>query len=198
MTSANAGLGVTGFMNAAFGFRVLFFAVAVFFFAVLAIYSPLEDARRRQRVVSRNFAHHREEKCNLALIGSRFSSGSAGAKPGRVLEVRKVAVAILRVARSRPLLDDDLDRVALVFIEHVVDSARRGGANLPAPFAPGEHNNHRDDCHEPDNGGYDVGRHAGPPFSNAPLPERSRSMTLVEVDDVVSQSRLRRRQGLAG
>jgi hypothetical protein len=49
MTSASAGLGVTGFMNAAFGFRALFFfpvfAVAVFFFAVLAIYSPLEDAR---------------------------------------------------------------------------------------------------------------------------------------------------------
>ena len=50
MTSARAGLGVTGFMNAAFGLRALvfffpFFAVAVFFFAVLAINSPIEDAR---------------------------------------------------------------------------------------------------------------------------------------------------------
>jgi hypothetical protein len=43
-----------GFMNAAFGLRAVFFRpvdlalpfdLAVFFFAVLAIYSPLEDAR---------------------------------------------------------------------------------------------------------------------------------------------------------
>jgi hypothetical protein len=36
-----------GFMNAALGFRALFFfpVFAVFFFAVLAIYAPLEDAR---------------------------------------------------------------------------------------------------------------------------------------------------------
>jgi hypothetical protein len=34
----------------------------------LAIYSPLEDARRRQRVVSRKFAHDREEKCNFATL----------------------------------------------------------------------------------------------------------------------------------
>jgi hypothetical protein len=48
MTSDSAGLGVTGRMNAAFGLRALFFFpafAAVFFFAVLAIYSPLEDAR---------------------------------------------------------------------------------------------------------------------------------------------------------
>jgi hypothetical protein len=44
MTSESAGLGVTGLMNAAFGFRAVFF-FAVFLLAVLlavlAIYSPL-------------------------------------------------------------------------------------------------------------------------------------------------------------
>jgi hypothetical protein len=54
MTSDSAGLGVMGFMNAAFGLRAVFFRpvdlalpfdLAVFFFAVLAIDSPLEDAR---------------------------------------------------------------------------------------------------------------------------------------------------------
>src|SRR4026207_2085361 len=71
MTSARSALGVTGFMNAAFGFRALFFfpVFAVFFFAVLAIYSPLEDASRRQGVVSRKFVHDGEERCTIALGG---------------------------------------------------------------------------------------------------------------------------------
>src|SRR5258706_6043316 len=99
MTSARSALGVTGFMNAAFGFRALFFfpVFAVFFFAVLAIYSPLEDASRRHGVVSRRFVHAREEKCKLSLGTSCF----------RLFQIGKVPVPVFWIPSARAFFDDD-------------------------------------------------------------------------------------------
>src|SRR3954463_8471238 len=85
--AARSGLGVTGFMNAAFGFRAVFFAalgaaflaplVAVFFaaafplvlvfLAVLAICSPLVDCSTHVRFAAQN---------NTAR--ARLRSGNAG------------------------------------------------------------------------------------------------------------------------
>src|SRR4029079_15578721 len=104
MTSTSAGRGVTGFMNAALGFRALFFfPVAVFFFAVLAINSPHKRRSKRQRVVSRKFAHYRAEKgISRRLIRRGLA---AGTRTGlRIFEIREVAVAVLRVASFGALL----------------------------------------------------------------------------------------------
>src|SRR5712692_9756394 len=56
-------------------------------------------------------------------------AGSAGrktAEPGsaaRLAEIGQVAVAVFGVARPGALFDDDLDRLPLVLVQHVVDAA---------------------------------------------------------------------------
>src|SRR3712207_6283412 len=81
-TSASAGLGVIGFMNAAFGFRAVFFAVERF---AMSSSSPVEFRRGRKH--TRNAA---EVKARSAASGAAGRSDCLGA-PQRVDLVRGVA-----------------------------------------------------------------------------------------------------------
>src|SRR5262245_25154100 len=75
----------------------------------------------------------------------------------RLFEIRQVAVLVLRIARLGPFLEDDLDGVPLVLVQHVVDDSGRAGADAAAAaVGPGLTNGEyeEDDREDPDDRGH--------------------------------------------
>src|SRR6186997_630730 len=74
-----------------------------------------------------------------------------------VVEVGQVAVAVLWILGRGALFDDDLDRVAFVLVQHVVDGAGRAGADAAAAALTAGLGDRGDEQHDDDQP--DGGRH---------------------------------------
>ena len=61
-----------------------------------------------------------------------------------MLQVGQVTVRILRITSPGALLDDDFERVAFVFVEHVVNRASGGGPWPPRTAADTRQQHHDD------------------------------------------------------
>jgi hypothetical protein len=92
----------------------------------------------------------------LDVVGYRSSLPEGPAISAGTFEIRQVSVRVLRIAGLSPLFDDDLQGLALVFVQHVVDGSGRRRSDTPRTAATarqaGEGDNRANEDDEPRNG----------------------------------------------